>query len=346
MQTKTILPLLAVALATCGTAAVSAGAATQAPLRLVTRTELPDYTGDFDHFGVDVPGHRLFLAGEDGGSLEVFDLHTARHLRSVKGFEAPHAIVYLPQAHRLVVTDSGAGMSKVLDATTYKVTGTIPLTPGADSTRYDPSTGHLWIVTGGKNADPKMPNVVVSEVDAATGQRLGDVGFDTDFTEAMAAEQHGNRLFINVAGKSQVAVVDKTARTVSATWPIKEGEQNGAMAFDELGHRLFVVTRKPFRLVVLNSDTGATVASFDAPVRTNEAVWDAGNHRLYLAGDDHIAVITQQGPDHYEMLPPVPSAHGAKTAILVPEIHRLFVAVSPGDAKGGAVLQYDVTPSP
>ncbi len=97
---------------------------------------------------------------------------------------------------------------------------------------------------------------------------------------------------------------------------------------------------------MLDSDTGATVATFDAPVRTNEAVWDAANKRLYLAGDDHLAVFAQHDPDHYEVLPPVASAHGAKTAILVPEIHRLFVAVSPGDAKGGALLQYDVTPAP
>ncbi len=346
MQTKTLLPLLAALLVAGSSVAQAADAASVAPLRLVGRTELPAYTGDFDHFGVDVPGHRLFLAGEDGGSLEVFDLRNGKHLRSVKGFDAPHAIVYLPKANRLVVTDSGDGLSKTLDATTYKVTGKLALTPGADSTRFDPSTGHVWIVTGGKNASSKMPNVIVSEVDPLTGQRLGDVGFDTDFTEAMATEQRGNRLFINVAGKSEVAVVDKHTRAVLATWPIKEGEQNGAMAFDEPGHRLFIVTRKPFRLVVLNSDTGATVATFDAPVRTNEAVWDAANRRLYLAGDDHLAVFAQHDPDHYEALPPVASAHGAKTAILVPEIHRLFVAVSPGDAKGGALLQYDVTPAP
>lgn len=346
MQTKTLLPLLTALLAAGTTAAMAADAAPQAPLKLVGRTELPAYTGDFDHFGVDVPGHRLFLAGEDGSSLEVFDLVTAKHLRSIKGFEAPHAIVYLPKANRLVVTDSGAGMTKVLDAKTYKITGTIPLTMGADSTRFDPSTGHVWIVTGGKNAEPKLPNVTVSEVDPVTGQRMGDVGFDTDFTEAMAPEEHGDRIFINVAGKSEVAVVDKHTHAVLATWPIKEGAQNGAMAFDEAGHRLFVVTRKPFRLVVLNSDSGATVAAFDAPQRTNEAVWDAANHRLYLAGDDHLAVIAQHGPDQYEMLPPVASAKGAKTAILVPEIHRLFVAVSPGDAKGGALLQYDVKPAP
>ena len=343
MQSKTLLlTMLGALLAVSSTTTLADDAARTAGLKLVGRTELPEYTGDFDHFGVDVPGHRLFLAGEDGSSLEVFDLRTGKHLRSVKGFDAPHAIVYLPKANRLLVTDSGDSLSKLLDAKTYKVTGKLDLTPGADSTRFDPSTGHVWIVTGGKNASKKMPNVIVSEVDPLSGKRLGDVSFDTDFTEAMQAEQHGNRIFINVAGKSEVAVVDKHTHAVLATWPIKEGEQNGAMAFDEAGHRLFVVTRKPFRLVVLNADTGASIASFDAPPRTNEAVWDAANHRLYLAGDDHLAVVAQNGPDSYEMLPPVATAHGAKTAILVPEVHRLFVAVSPGDAKGGALLQFEV----
>src|SRR5579862_3395776 len=130
MQTKTLLPLLATLLIASSSASLAAAAASSTPLRLVGRTELPTYTGDFDHFGVDVPGHRLFLAGEDGGSLEVFDLRSGKHLRSVTGFEAPHAIVYLPRANRLLVTDSGDSLSKTLDATTYKVTGTLALTPG------------------------------------------------------------------------------------------------------------------------------------------------------------------------------------------------------------------------
>ena len=37
------------------------------PLHLLSRTDLPGYDGDFDHFGADIKGNRLFLAGEDGG---------------------------------------------------------------------------------------------------------------------------------------------------------------------------------------------------------------------------------------------------------------------------------------
>ena len=34
------------------------------------RTDLPGYSGDFDHFAADVQTDRLYLAAEDHGTLE------------------------------------------------------------------------------------------------------------------------------------------------------------------------------------------------------------------------------------------------------------------------------------
>ncbi|MGU7770328.1 YncE family protein [Burkholderia sp. MR1-5-21] len=326
-------------------AADAAGAAGE-PLRLIGSTALPDYKGDFDHFAADVAGGRLFLAGEDGGTLEVFDLGSGKHLRTVKGFDQPHAILYLPDLNRLIVTDSGAGMTRIVDGASYRITGSIPLTVGADSMRYDPSRRHMYVVTGGKNADPKMQQTVVSEVDPRTGRHVGDVTFDTDFTEAMAAEQHGHRLFVNVTGKSTLAVVDKTTRDVIARWPVQGAELNAPIAFDEAHQRLFVGTRKPFKLLVLDATNGNTLASFDAPQRTNEVIFDEVNRRIYLAGDDYVGVIQQKDADHYEEIAHVPTAKGAKTAILVPARRCLYVAVSPGDSGGGGkLLRFDVQPN-
>jgi DNA-binding beta-propeller fold protein YncE len=316
------------------------------PLKPAGRTELPEYSGDFDHFAVDLRGNRLFLAGEDGGTLEVLDLKSGERLKTMKGFDAPHAIHFIPSTNRLIVTDSGDGMSKIVDAKRYAVIGTVKLTPGADVMSYDASRKRLWVVTGGKNATAKLKDVTVSEIDPATGKRLGDLKFDTDFTESIAFEQKGKRAFVNVSGKHYVAVVDKASRKVIAKWPVKEGENNAPMALDEANKRLFVVTRKPFKLVVIDTDTGQSVASFEAPKRTNELIFDAANKRLYLAGDDYIGVFAQKTANDYAEIARVPSAHGAKTAILVPEAKRLFVAVSPGEGKtGGAVLRYDVMPN-
>src|SRR6202165_356696 len=75
------------------------------PLKLVARTPMPGFSGDFDHFAVDLKGHRLFLAAEEHKTVEVFDLRTGKRIHSITGFGDPHMMVYLPNSNNLIVTD-------------------------------------------------------------------------------------------------------------------------------------------------------------------------------------------------------------------------------------------------
>ena len=325
--------------------AVIPARATEA-LRLVGRTEMPGYVGDFDHFEYDLPSRRLWLAAEDHGTLDLFDLKTGALRKSFRGLVGtPHGIFYLPQKKRLIVTDSGgdAMTTRIIEGSAKH---TLRLAaPAADAMTYDSSTGRLYIVNGGRDA--KMQRTFLSAVDPVTLKRLGDLEFDTDKVEAMAVEQKGNRLYVNVTGRNEMAVVDKRDLKVIATWPIKEAEQNAPLAFDEEHRRLFVITRKPGKLLVLDADSGATVASFKAPERCDQVIWDAGNQRVYaLGGEGYIGVFQQDDADHYRELARVRTAPGAKTGILVPEMKRLFVAVSPGESRtGAAILRFDVAPA-
>ena len=324
---------------------LAATTASPAPLRLAGDAKLPGYTGDFDHFAVDTKGGKLFLAGEDGAELEVFDLGSGAFVKSIRGYGVPHSLLLMPQRNELLVID-GKKPSPVLDATTLVRKRTIKLPAGADSVAYDASTKHLWVVTGGK--DVPQPDCNLLEIDPVTGKVFKSVHFDDNHVEALAVEQNGDRLFINVTGKNYMAVVNKRTGQIVQRWPIKEAEQNAAVAFDEPNHRLFIVARKPGTLVVLNSETGATVATFKAPERCDQVVWDQANRRIYVTGGDgYIGVFQQNDADHYTELARVPSAPGAKTAILAPSLNRLYVAASPGEAKtGGAVLRFDVVPRP
>lgn len=313
------------------------------PITLDATTKLPHYSGDFDHLAVDTKHGRLFLAGEDGAALEVFDLRSGALLKSVKGYGVPHSLLVLPETNELLVVDGGKP-SQLLDARTLTRKRTIALPAGADSVAYDASTKHLWVVTGGK--DVSLPDSTLIEVDPMSGAIFNKVHFDANHVEALAVEQHGGRLFINVTDKNRMAVIDKKTGTILHWWPIKEAQQNAPLDFDETTHRLFVVTRKPGKLIVLNAETGATVAAFRAPERCDQVVWDAANRRIYVTGGDgHIGVYQQNGPDQYQQVGLIASAPGAKTAILAPSLNRLYVAASPGEAKtGGALLRFDVTP--
>lgn len=313
------------------------------PLKFEGRTNIPGYTGDFDHFAADIKTNRLFLAAEDHGTVEVFNLKTGKHEKTLHVVDTPHAFFFVPGTNRMIITDSGKDLSPILDATTYKVLGHIKLAPGADSSVYDPSTGHFYIVTGGGDVGMKVS--YLNEIDPKTGRLLRKLKFNSDHTEAVRAEQHGHRLFVNIADKNEVAVVDKRTLKVIARWPISGAKTNLCMAFDEADHRLFIVTRNPTKMFVLNSDNGKTVATLDVPAIVDGVFYDRARRRIYVPGAvGEIGVYQQIDADHYRELARVPSAIGAKSGLLVPQLNRLYVAASPGKRTGGAILWYAVEP--
>src|SRR4029077_1941840 len=128
---------VAIILLFCVATAARSQEKTQPPLKLLRSVALPGFTGDFDHFAVDENGGRLFLAGEDHKTVEVFDLKTGRRLKSIAGFGTPHSIIYLPETDRILVADGDKGMLQILRGSDYAVVDHIDGLAGADSMRLD-----------------------------------------------------------------------------------------------------------------------------------------------------------------------------------------------------------------
>ena len=313
-----------------------------APLKLIQTIPFKGYTGDFDHFAVDRQRHRLLLAAEDHATLEVFDLNTMKHLRTIGGFGAPHAILVRPGATTIFVTDSGPGMSKRLNPATYAKEGIVNLVPGADSIGYDAAANLVYVVTGGK--DVKMSTSDLEAVDPDTGNMVRSIHFNSNHVEAMALEKHGDRLFINLTDKNELAVVNRKTGKILAYWPVPPAKMNSMVSFDEAAHRLYIVCRDPGMLVVMNSDTGAVIDSLPAPDTADGMAMDLASHRIYIPGGvGWIGVYDISNPDQPKMIAKVPSATGAKSCILLPKMHRLIVARSPGDTGAlGKVMVFDV----
>src|SRR6202040_4259010 len=130
-------------------AAPASFAQNSSSVKLINSVDLPGYTGDFDHFAADYDHNRLLLAAEDHGTVEVFDLNTSAHLRTVNGFGNPHSILARKGVPTLFITDSEKQMSTIRNADTLAKTKTVTLTPGADTAKYDASSNTLYVVTGG-----------------------------------------------------------------------------------------------------------------------------------------------------------------------------------------------------
>jgi YVTN family beta-propeller protein len=338
--------LIAMCVAGIALFAVKAHSQVDEPLKLIQTISLPGlHDGDFDHFALDPSGQRLFLAAEDNSAVVVLDLRTNKVIHTIDGPKAPHSLAYDPDLKKLFVVDGDPSQVEIYDGTTFQSLGAIPMAANADASIYDPVGKLLYVGNGGKQAHEDY--CLISIVDTRSGKKVGDIKVDSDRVEAMALETSGPRMFVNMYSKNAVAVIDREKRTVIATWSIAdEGRRNGQMAFDEANHRLFVVTRDPAKVVVLDSDSGKIVTSIPCVGQfdSDDAVYDPGSKRLYVAGTPFLEVFNQRSANSYQLLGQVPTAFHAKTAILVPQLNRYYLAVNHHGNTNAVVQVYEVVP--
>jgi len=314
------------------------------PLKLVATIPLPGlHDGDFDHFAPDVDGHRLFLTGEENEKVLVLDTSTNRLIHTMEDVKAPHAILYRKDLKKLFIVEGDASAVKVYDSDTYQAGAEIKVAVDADSIAYDPATNYLYVVNGGREAH--TPYSLISVIDTNTAKKLRDIKIASNRVEAIVLEKSEPRMFLNITGQNAVGVMDRNKSSLSATWPLPAGDKlNVAMTLDEASHRLFVATRNPGKLIVLDSNSGKVITSMPAVGMVDDMSYDPQRKRLYLAGDQFVDVFEQKDADHYALLAKVPGSFRAKTAILVPELNRYYLAVPHHAEQQAEVRVYDIQP--
>jgi DNA-binding beta-propeller fold protein YncE len=344
MSEVNVRKLRAITLVTLLFVALGVHAQEKAPLVFFQSIPLPAlHDGDFDHFTVDLEGHRLFLTAEKNAAVVVFDLQTNKLIHTISDIKEAHSMVYRSDLKKLFVVDGEAAEVKIYDSDSYQRIGSIELKEDADSSTYDSSTQYMYVVNGGEGAH--LPYTFISVIDTKANKKLVDIKIDADSIEAMAVEKSGPRLFANLESKSTVAVIDRKKRVVIATWPAGEvAKELVAMAFDEADHRLFVTSKTPAKLIVLDSDSGKVVTSLPCVAKNDDMAYDPGNKRIYISGNDFVDVFQQQDPDHYEQIGHIAGSFRAKTAILVPQLSRYYLAVPRQGGKPAEVRIYQTMP--
>ncbi|MGO8786246.1 MAG: hypothetical protein ACLQVL_02530 [Terriglobia bacterium] len=318
----------------------------QEPLKLIQTIEMQDVpVGPYtDHLAVDVKGQRLFATPQARKSVQVFDLNTGKILHEIGGLGNPHAVLYRGDLDRIYVIDGEPGLIRIYDGRDYHPLQTVTLLADADSLGYDPTAKLAYVTNGGRGA--KLDYTLLSAVDTNTGERAGDIKVSTGVLEALAIEISTSKIYINLTRDNQVAVLDREKRTVLATWPITRGKRNIAIALDEDHHRLFVGCRNSDMggsIVVIDTQTGKEIGVLPIGGWVDYLAWDPLSKRIYAScGTGYVYVFQQRKPDHYDLAGKAETAVMAKTALLVPELHRLFVAVPHIGGGSARILVFQV----
>jgi len=304
---------------------------------------LPGVSGRIDHFSVDVPGERLFVAAVENHSVEIVDLKSGRRVHSIEGLSEPQGILYDARTHHLFVASAHDGIVKMFDGDTFEILATIKFPDDADNIRYDGSSKEVIVgYAGAKKLRKRQEGSGGLGFLTPDGTKIADIVIDAH-PESFQLEREGSRLFVNVPEKKEIEVVDRAKRSILARWPVVAAENNFPMALDETHHRLFAGCWTPPRLLAFDTDTGKQVASAEITGKTDDLFYDPATSRIYvLTSPGSLDVIQQKDADHYIRLASYPTPRGTQTGLLVPEWGKLFAAVPRQNGNDAEIRVYSV----
>jgi DNA-binding beta-propeller fold protein YncE len=282
--------------------------------------------------GLDTAGHRLFVATLGNDSVAVISLQAGKLVHSITGLSQPQGVAFVPGANLLYVSNAGNGAVDVYNSASYQKVKSVPLGSDADNIRYDPVAKLLYVGYGGG---------AIAVINATSGEKVGSLNVGAH-PEGFQLEKSGPRIFVNAPSENNaVLVLDRGKNSTVATWSPGNSSENFPMALDEANHRLFVGTRSPARLVVMDTDSGALVASVGIPQDPDDVFYNAANGCLYVSsGEGYLTVIKQASADQYQPVAKIPTSSGARTSLFSPELGQLYVAVPQSGSADARILVY------
>jgi DNA-binding beta-propeller fold protein YncE len=292
-------------------------AQTNEPLKLEKTIQLPDVQGRIDHMSIDVKGQRLFVSALGNNTVEVIDLKAGKRANTISGLKEPQGVLYVPGSDRLYVASSKDGTVKMFDATQLKLLKTVDYGDDADNLRYDSSRERIYVGFG---------DGALGELDS-DGKKIGEIKLDSH-PESFQLEKNSARIYVNLPKSRKIAVLDREKDIVLTTWGTGMSFNNYPMALDEQNHRLFVVTRLPARVLVMDTSSGKTVQTLSAVGDCDDVFYDQSRKRIYASGGEGaISVFEQQDADHYKEVARIATVKGARTSFFSPDLGRLYLAV-------------------
>src|SRR5205814_5892505 len=219
---------------------------------------------------VDIMDNRLFDAEVENGTVEVVDLEAGKWAHSIHGFKKPQGAFYVPELDKLCRASGDDGMLRVFRGDTLDLLDPIQLEPGPNRVVYEPHSKLVYVGYGGKDAGKVYGEVGI--IDAKDDKHIGDIKVVAHPSELLL-DRSGTTLFVCMAIANQIQVIDTKKRQVVSTWQVSS-QRPGDAAFDESTSRLFIGTRTPPEMIVMDL-SGKEVAHFTTAEGMDGVYFDA-----------------------------------------------------------------------
>src|ERR1700730_13277094 len=317
---STAMPRVPIAVFLLGLLLGSAAAHSEQALVLDGKIALPGGAGRIDHMAVDLRRNRLPAAEVGSGGLGVVNIEGGRRQKQTAELREPQGVAYAQKTDLIVVASAGDGTVRFLRGDDLAPAGSLALGNDADNIRIDPRTGDLIVGYGSGG---------LAIIDPGAKSKSADIKLEAHPESCQLAAASG-RIFVNVPDAGHIAVVDLATAKQSASWTVSGLRANFPMAIDDSGAVIAVVFRQPAKLVLLDTKTGAPAQQLDTCGDADDVFFDRKRQRIYVSCGAGAVNVFQADAVGYRPLARVDTSSGARTALFVPEIDRLFVAARAG----------------
>lgn len=292
--------------------------------------------GGFDYLNAHADSRRLYVAHSQ--TIDVIDMDKDEKVGQVEGVTGAHGTAIAAAAKHGFAT---AGRKKKLiafDLETLKVLKEIDTDEGPDACMYASSVDEAWAINHRAGT--------VTCVDAKT--------FDVKATIAVGgtlefAAEVGDKVFVNIEDKGQVAVIDAKAHKLITKYDVGADEPAGLAADAKTGVLFIGCGSK--KLVAMDSATGKVLGTYDIGSHCDAVAFDAATSKAYAScADGATYVLHEKDAKTFELEKPIPTARGGKCCAIDATSHKLYVAVAPrrgeaGDAKVLVFKTGEATPT-
>lgn len=318
--------------------------------------------GRIDHMAYDPVTKRLFVAALENGTLEVLDLEHGRRVRSIVGLNRPQGAAVVPTWGCVAVACGGDGMLHVYNTRSLNEEKVIKVGPDADNVRYDAKSDTVLVTCGNTN------NGAIAILEPRTWTRVREIRFGSR-PESFQLDPKGVRVFANLpkgiraVQDGTVAVANRSNSQVEARIPLTARARNFPMSFDAAHERLFVATRRPARLIVIDTRRNMVVGEAPCTDDSDDLFYDARTDSVLVIGGGFRPDLQEPGSasacsppgemgglDVFKVGPAgqlrrvstTPTVWHARTGLFVPVRRAIYVAVPFCGQREAEIREYRV----
>ena len=290
---------------------------------LIKKVPLAD-DGFWDYLSVDSAARRLYVSR--GNRVTVVDMDSYAVTGEVKDTAGVHGAAIAPELGRGFTSNGKSNTVTIFDTASLKPLGEVKTGQGPDCIIYDPASSRAFAFDG-KSKE-------ATAIDASSGAVAGTVALAG--RPEFATSDGKGRVYVNLEDKSQVAVIDSLALSVTAQWSLSPCEEPSGMAIDAAHMRLFIGCSNKM-MAIVDAGTGVVISTMPIGDHVDANTFDPGTGYAFSSnGDGTLTVVHEDSPDKFSVVDNVVTQKGARTMALDPKTHNVFLMAA----------SYGPTPAP